>query len=518
MNTQASDAARRVRAWTAGKPLPHYETKHVHLAGPSDALIVAFVRMGGESAPWAVAIGHPDSDPTVLSVPEARDRDLVAQMVAEIAPTLLAHFRHPEFDGGRRRIEDSWPFRQLWLPNATHLEMLHHLAYSYSFAKWGDATRAALLRKLGALAGWLFREANRPGQQTVLVGSGVLKDAYVFPSDPVREAHLGYLLAWLRAKGGRETRLRAAMEAEQLTVATTLDPSLEREELDESVERWKEAEKTGSASRARSYGGKIRGVLADEVLRRFRLTADAFEYFRADSRRTNTGVAKLIQGSQAEHWYQFARMQLRTRSEEDGPAFILSPETDRSPAAAASRYYIQQASEEYRLSVLLADDSELLDETIAAGDAIHGKIVEVWDEGDGCTRPVWRLEFDHDAPLRIREGSSLCVAGLPSRTVRVREIEWLGPVRISITVDVTGLLTVPRRSAGFTVRPAADSWYEGKEVTLVPQSFDGLSRRKSQRAWERDTPGAWLTHATGNSPAAELPTEVAEDLATALQA
>jgi hypothetical protein len=51
--------------------------------------------------------------------------------------------------------------RQLWLPNPTHLEMLHHLAYAYTFTKWGGAMRATL-NALGRACGWLFREAQRP--------------------------------------------------------------------------------------------------------------------------------------------------------------------------------------------------------------------------------------------------------------------------------------------------------------------------------------------------------------------
>lgn len=62
---------------------------------PRDVLIVCFVRMGGESAPWGIVFGPPDKAPTILTVPEPRNRDFVAAMVARFAPALLKHLQHP---------------------------------------------------------------------------------------------------------------------------------------------------------------------------------------------------------------------------------------------------------------------------------------------------------------------------------------------------------------------------------------------------------------------------------------
>jgi hypothetical protein len=160
-------------------------------------------------------------------------------MIADIAPVFLEHFRHPDFDNESpsdwREIDT---LRQLWLPNPSHLDMLHFLNYTYTFTKWGEKDRASLLSKLGRLAGWLFREAQRPGQLTVMGGTDALREAYTFPAEDVRQAHLGYLLAWLETTGGKDRRLRAAQDAERFSVASSLDPALERDQLAEVVERW----------------------------------------------------------------------------------------------------------------------------------------------------------------------------------------------------------------------------------------------------------------------------------------
>ena len=73
-----------------------------------------------------------------LTIPEPRTRDDVAEMMLEFAPALLTHLHHPEFSAFGPDPKTRVPPFQVWLPNASHLEMLHHLAYAYTFTKFGD--------------------------------------------------------------------------------------------------------------------------------------------------------------------------------------------------------------------------------------------------------------------------------------------------------------------------------------------------------------------------------------------
>lgn len=234
------DAVRRLVAHAAGKPLPRGETLRVPKPGvnvkPKEVLVVAFVRMGGESSPWGVAFGTPGRRPKVLTVPEARTRDYVAEMMSEFAPVLLKHVLHPRFEEAGRveahgRERPELLQRQVWLPNRSHLEMLHCLAYAYNRTRYGSATRQELLQAVARACGWLFREAQRPGQTVTMVATGVLSEAYSFPADDLLQGHLGFLLAWLNTKGKRATRQAAADAAEQESMSTSLDPEFERMEL-----------------------------------------------------------------------------------------------------------------------------------------------------------------------------------------------------------------------------------------------------------------------------------------------
>ena len=157
--------------------------------------------------------------------PEPRTRDDVAEMVVKLAPALLTHLNHPQYSAWGPSPDVKVPPFQVWLPNASHLEMLHHLAYAYTFTRFGPAARHTRLNQLGHACGWLFREAQRPGQMITMVATEVLTEAYTFPAETTRQGHLGFLLAWLtRAREPRARMAAAGGRAEVSTIATKLDP------------------------------------------------------------------------------------------------------------------------------------------------------------------------------------------------------------------------------------------------------------------------------------------------------
>ena len=148
-------------------------------------------------------------------VPEARNRDAVAGMLAAFAPALLRTLNHPQLDP---LPEDSEPdqvaLRQLWVPNPSHVSMLHLLSYRYTFARRGEPARMAMLNALGRAAGWAFAEAQRAGQASVIDATAALRGAFEFPADDLRQHHLGFLLALLEDAPSRAERFQRAEQAE----------------------------------------------------------------------------------------------------------------------------------------------------------------------------------------------------------------------------------------------------------------------------------------------------------------
>ena len=139
------EVAQRLRAWDAGHPLPRFSTLHHAIAPVEHTLVVAFVRMAGESRPWGIAWGHPGEGPRIASVPDGRIRDDVAELCADFAEALLNHLRvhnwtYDPLARGALRSD----LRQVWLPNGQHVAMLHHLNYAYSQTKHGGANLTML--------------------------------------------------------------------------------------------------------------------------------------------------------------------------------------------------------------------------------------------------------------------------------------------------------------------------------------------------------------------------------------
>ena len=506
----ANEVVRRLRSFEAGKPLRSGETLRVKRMPPEQVLLLAFVKMGGESAPWGVAYGRPGGKRQIVTVPEARTRDDVAQMMLDFAPALLTHLHHPQFSAFGPDPGARVPPFQVWLPNPTHLEMLHHLAYAYTFTKFGPAERFTRLNQLGHACGWLFREAQRPGQMIAMVATDVLRDSFTFPSETTRLGHLGFLLGWLDAKDGRDARLMAAADAEQLSIATSVDPAEERDELEPYVRMYNEARANTNTEQRERAARRIRKLLTAELERRMDLTERAYQLVHADRRRENAGLTQLLDLSMEEHRLQFRRIEADAADAQDGPAFRPSPETDRHPSAAGSRFYVQEASQELRDLLLVHDDREIQAEFVARGEAIAGTIVGVRDEGTGRKSiPVWTVESDGELPMRLRERSCVCVVGLRGRELRIRAIERSPQMLYRIELEVTKL----KKEVDSPKSPAANNnKLIGERVMLVKPSMDQIARRRSFLIWKRDVPGAWLTHRVPNGRDAELPGEVAEDL------
>lgn len=519
------EVVRRLKSFHEGRPLPRGETRHVHIADDIDALIVSFVRMGGESRPWGIAFGHPGSKPRYLTVAEARNRDLVADMAAEFVPVLLKHLRAPGYVGhDPASADDLLPLRQVWLPNPTHLDMLHHLAFAYSFTKWGAGARGRL-NALGRACGWMFREAQRPGQQTSIVATAALRQAYTFPAEDTRQGHLGFLLAWLEAKGNRSKRLDAALKAEQLTIATSLAPDFERADLERHVEAWGSARKDEDDAGMQRADKAIRKLLMPELERRWCLTEQALQLLRSDRRRTNAGVARLVEESAQEQWYQYTRLELRLGSGDDGPAFFPSVETDRNAAAAASRYFVHSSAADLVEGLLVHDDAELLADAVAAGDAIRGKIVGVRDDapphtgrGRPPTRPVWIVRDESDRQIRLRTGSEVCVVGVRGRTGRIRAFTETDDGALEVEIEIHGWKTRRDGLPSPHDRPPNSPTMVGTEVGLIKTTLDGLSRKKSFKVWNKRGPGAWLTHSPPGGVAAQVSEGDQNDLAAVAQA
>lgn len=503
------DVALKLQAWKGGAPVPKYETLHHALVASEQAMVVAFVRMAGESRPWGIAWGTVGSQPRIDSVADGRVRDDVSVLCANFGEDLLSHMRVHNWTydpvGQAAGIDE---LRQVWLPNGQHVAMLHQLSYAYSQTKFGGVNQD-LLQALGRLAGWMFRDCSRTGHQHVIDASRALSEAFAFPAQDARTAHLGYQLAWLVTGGNRDDRFAAATAAEELTISPTMDPSIERDLLSDLVERWQAGRREGSPPH--DVEDDIRNVLALELDRRWHLTEQAYTYLAHCNLPVNPGIDALVAQAHTEFWFQHQRIELRQNDPAQGPAFVAHPETDFHGSAAASRYLIHASNDEGYDGYLVHHDRALFREAMADGRALVATVTQVANLGSGKTTvPVWVAELRDEAPSRVRESSRLVPYGSRGHEVVVTAVRVLES-GVELELEWTTRKTMPL-ACGVAAKPVDIAWI-GQDLAFVMADAADLTLRRSQRVWAaKDGPGAWLTHGKAPAPVQIIDDDGATDL------
>jgi len=448
---------RRLLAWHEGRPLPRGEKVNVHVGDDDEILCLSFIRMGGESLPWGVALGRPHEDPRIFTVPDPRDRDLVADMMIEVGRLVLAHFGHPSYAPDVDDAMSVYEFRQLWVPGTSHLELLHSIAFAYARTTW-ERPDVDVLRALGNLANCLFVDSQRPGQQTVVVAPTALTTAFDFPSAPVRQAHLGHLLGWMGKEKSRDSRLRAATEAEKASVAASLDPDFERAELEPRVERWNSVPRDQRVAKGKKVAREIHASISEQLLHRHSLVVTTIERLRRDPRGANDGLSDLVRIGTEKFGRLWWDQVFRERSSDPSERpYWPGLRGDVNARQAAFAYQQRVAAARQATHSLVHGDRELQEEELRRGHGVRAKVVAV--EGGGAR---WTLVHDFPDLPDIKVGGSLAIAGAPKLQVKV--------LSYSIedrTIAVAPGWSAPKYSSGPMAKRAGDPTWRGRRLILI---------------------------------------------------
>lgn len=488
----AEMAIQRLRAWQSGQAISKTQRLAFPRVPDSEVLILAFIRVGGENTPCGIAYGTADCPrPTIRTIPEPRDRDRLAQMVRLWGQDLLIHLGHPSRPCSQS--ENAY-LRQVWLPGASHLACLQLLAYGYSYVRRGLPEHVTTLKQVGRSCNYLFREAHRPGQITVMDAAQRLRSCYHIPCDDLSQQHLGVNLAWIDSQGSREQRVEAAARAVERPVSWTLDSEFERRELWPLVEQY--GQQRPHSQRARALQEQIHELLSERLTHRWQLTQRA-RTLVLEERTENTELAPMLELAQQSYERQYARIEKKLESQPD--AFFPNPETEFHPRAAAACFFKNNYCDEKTRLSLVHGDEYLLEQELAKGEALRGPIIELWDLGSGRrAQPFWRISTPLSQSLRLRVGSQVCVRGFAERIAKIRSIERVAQRR-HIVLEILKQKTRPRSRPEMPDARDAEALC-GTVVSFVRPSPGYQSSQRAWRVWRDEGPGAWLTQAAAPQP------------------
>ena len=498
------EIVRQLNAAKACAPIHRYSTIHMRLE--ENPMMIAFVRMAGESRPWAVAYGRfLDDEPKILSVPDGRNKLAVGKMCEALAEDFLEYFRVTGYTWDpitkETTIEESFP--QLWVPSARHVEMFHHLQYAFWRVRKGD-DRTQPLTVFARLSGWLFRESTRLGQQAVVDASKLFRDSYVFPTDNSSLGQLGACIEWFNPHSDLKNARLQVRKAAELRDSPTLDPELDNKVFAPLIQ--KRIDLAAEGQDTESIDMQIANNLAPEVLRRWELVRRAYQVIANDTREANVGVDDLANSTLQSFYSQFQRIEENMQDPDMGPAYTQHPETDFHGSAAASNYFVMTAADTAYIAKLVHDDEELQAEALASGKAFMADVVLVQNTGTGrTTTPIWNLRVQVGEKLRIREGERYSPLSEAQHGVLVRSVEIIDAATLEISVEWTDRKTVPLENP-ISARPVDPEWV-GHRMMFVPKDGSEFDKSKSRAVWNAaGGPGAWLTH--GAAPAKIEPTIV----------
>ncbi|HEX5740132.1 MAG TPA: hypothetical protein VFY17_01095, partial [Pilimelia sp.] len=407
----ALTALARAEAAAAGVAQPIATVAHLHVA-PRPLVCVPLTLAGETNATLAVAVGGDRAAPTVLVVPQPRDRDLAAAFAADLAAVVLPYLdscrgarETVPVERGRQTRERYREAPQVWVPNPGGVAYLALLGRALRFRGprpgGSDAQpRAAEAARLGCWLTFLADRAELPGSALVVPATAALAGHWATGQSAVEDGHLGALLAWIAPPEGR-TGAGAAAAAEDPAVCPpagpATDPAFDREVLAPLMAAYDRGRRGAEA--------RLREALAAQLLPTWRLVWQGYDLLSA----LPPGASVPVRWAQDRDAFTAYAAHL---DDGGGP----QPRRDSAVAAAARLHRMERAAAAYARQRAY-DDPLVLAEYRLSGEAFAGEVVHADPErvDDTGRRPVPRprLTVRSDDPVAVPVGATVCAPARP---------------------------------------------------------------------------------------------------------
>jgi hypothetical protein len=418
----------RLEAVRAGIAQPLATVRHVHVSAAP--LVLIPLKLAGEAAaPLAVMVGAAPDDPSLLVVPQPRNRDLRFAFAAELAKLVLNHIETsrgeveelpPGKEGDERIRYGNAP--QLLVPNRGGVAFLRLMGRSTRFRS--TEGRYAVDPAVPVLGRWLTWFADRhdhPGSSLLRAMTEVLRLHWATGQSSVEDGNLAALMGWIDPPEGLDGPAAAARAEDPVTcppAGPATDPTFDNEVLAPAIAAY---DRPGGDPRT---GDRLRALIAGQLTPTWKLMWRAVELLRA-----------MPEGASVPRRWERDRDAFTYYHQTFGEAY---PQARRDPPVRAARrlHDLERAQDAYEAQRAF-DDPLVMAEHRLAGQAFGGPVTECdparLDETGKRPklRPLLRVRTED--PVRLDIGTTVCNAARPALKGRIVETGDGG-----VLVELTG--------------------------------------------------------------------------------
>lgn len=231
---------------------PVATVRHVHISG-RPLVFIPLALAGEANAPLAAMAGTDPEEPTLLVVPEPRDRDqrfaFAAELAGLILPYVQSYVAAEEPTGGREPGTRYADAPQLVVPNPAAVAFTRLLGRSTRFRRTeGEYAVAENVPVLGRWLTFFTERAEHPASSIMLAATEALALHWATGQSPVEDLNLGAILGWIDPPVG-QSGARAAAAAEDPVrcppAGPATDPTFDNEVLEHRISTVRTARFTG---------------------------------------------------------------------------------------------------------------------------------------------------------------------------------------------------------------------------------------------------------------------------------
>ncbi|MBO2449388.1 hypothetical protein J4573_19965 [Actinomadura barringtoniae] len=419
----------QLEAVAARRAQPLATVRHCHLA--EAPLVIVPLKLAGEAAaPLAVMLGTVRDEPTLLAVPQPRNRDLRFAFAADLAKAVLAHIEAagssaveelaPSKDGEERIRYAEAP--QLLVPNRAGVGFLRMLGRSTRFRRTdGPYAVDPSVPVLGRWLTWFADRNDHPGAGLLMTMTEALRLHWATGQSSLEDGNLGALLGWIDPPEGLDGPAAAALAEDPAVcppAGPTTDPAFDNDVLASAITAY---DATGEDER-------VRKAVGSQLTPTWDLMWRAIDLLRA-----------LPEG---------ASVARRWERERDAFTWHHStfdeghPQARRDPAVRAARrlHDLERAQDSYDAQRAF-DDPLVMAEHRLSGQAFGGIVTESdptrLDETGKRPklRPYVRVQTED--PVQLEAGATVCLAARPALKGKIIELAAPGPAQ-GILIELTG--------------------------------------------------------------------------------